>query len=456
MTPMNRNSTKRRGRFAAALFLSLLPLVGACASTPRPPRINDLTNTDIDPQRRLAVLRQLGPIASHEQPAAYADALVSVAVSDAQPDDLRIAVIDRLLADDEARLRGVLASHLTVIDRWPVIEHVCRIAAGRRWGDFVPVLIASYARPSLTVADADRPERRAIEALRPGVPLADAVFAVFDAPRGTVSEGRRLAAWSLLCRLENPRQRVMSATSDAVLVRTLHHAAGVMDVLPSTPQACAMLLMSQTVVQSNTIKKGGGVAHRHYALLGLLIDSNDRDYVVNQLASARHVWRSERDERDAAWTESFAGQLDRLSDADVQVIAWVMRAMEIQPVVAQWFAQADADHADTTTEHGGVLLRRDDGTIEAVAYPSDGASHDQQFIAPPEMLWRLAQGGVHYHFHAQSHRNAAFAGPGPGDLTFVNRYEVAAIVLTFIDRDTLNVDYYQPNGVVIDLGCVTR
>ena len=97
------------------------------------------------------------------------------------------------------------------------------------------------------------------------------------------------------------------------------------------------------------------------------------------------------------------------------------------------------------------------------AYATDLASatvqitgNDQAFYAPPELITAMYTALAHYHFHANRHDNAAFAGPGGGDLAFADRFGAACVVFTFIDRDTLNVDYHHEGGVVIDLGCISR
>jgi len=72
---------------------------------------------------------------------------------------------------------------------------------------------------------------------------------------------------------------------------------------------------------------------------------------------------------------------------------------------------------------------------------------------------RLDLDGVplaHFHFHVQSTRNARYAGPGPADLAYADAFGRANLVLTFIDEDTLAVDYYQPGGATLDLGHITR
>lgn len=458
---MYRNQTWRRGFSTAAFFIGLAVLMHGCVTAPRDPVPADLIRTDVDPARRLAELGRMGPIDESDEPARYTAILIELLVSDDQPDALRVAAMDRLLAYDEPMLRDVLASHITVIDRWPVLDHIATTAVAQRWSNFVPALVSSYARQSQSVADVDRPERRAIEALRPELSLAEAIFEVFNASRDSVADSQRIAAWALLCRLEDPRGRLVRATSDALLVSALREAASVLDVLPATPQGCAMLLMAQSTetwqMYRETVPRDQGVALRHFMVFGPFIQPRDAKAIAASLEGERRVTRSERANLDGNGTESMAAQLDRLIDADVQMIAYIIAAMRQRSVVDAWFAQADADLADQSTEHGGVMLQEgDEGPPIARAYAPDQVAHDRQFVASPEMLMRLAEGGVHYHFHAQSFRNGDFAGPGLGDLAFVKRYEVNAIVLTFIDRDTLNVDYYQPNGVVVDLGCITR
>jgi hypothetical protein len=48
--------------------------------------------------------------------------------------------------------------------------------------------------------------------------------------------------------------------------------------------------------------------------------------------------------------------------------------------------------------------------------------------------------------------NAEFAGPGPGDADYAIEQGRACVVFTSIRAGVLDADYYQPGGVVIDLG----
>jgi hypothetical protein len=129
--------------------------------------------------------------------------------------------------------------------------------------------------------------------------------------------------------------------------------------------------------------------------------------------------------------------------------------VQLPDVVQAFFTQADDDLLDPTTEHGGVLLAKNH-VIEAHAFDPSYRKQNYKFIPPQAMIDALYTGLAHYHFHAQAEHNRDFAGPGLGDIRLAASLEMNAIVLTFIDDDTLNVDYYQPNGAVVDIGVIRR
>lgn len=121
------------------------------------------------------------------------------------------------------------------------------------------------------------------------------------------------------------------------------------------------------------------------------------------------------------------------------------------------FSQADADHADTDTEYGGVLLLAPpDETV--VPIPPLLKRDDRTYLPPPELFDRLLteRGLAYYHFHAQKHDHADYAKPGPGDQAMIDRTGITGVVFTFVDRNTLNVDVVVPGGGVIDLGLIER
>ena len=110
---------------------------------------------------------------------------------------------------------------------------------------------------------------------------------------------------------------------------------------------------------------------------------------------------------------------------------------------------------DSTTEHGGVLLHLGHRFL-AQGFEPMYRRHDLKYVPSNEMIGQLYFGVAHYHFHAQRYKNTRFAGPGEGDLKLARSLNANYLVFTFIDRNRLNVDYYQRGRIVVDLGTVKR
>jgi len=120
------------------------------------------------------------------------------------------------------------------------------------------------------------------------------------------------------------------------------------------------------------------------------------------------------------------------------------------------FAQADRDYKNKGAEHGGVIDIVAGQPIAREYPPLSRLSHDRQFTPSEQMITHCYTGLAHYHFHAQELKNSDYAGPGKGDLDTADRLDLNFLVLTFIDENQLNVDYYQHGRVVVDLGTISR
>ncbi|MFI4871929.1 MAG: hypothetical protein ACIARQ_08970, partial [Phycisphaerales bacterium JB061] len=120
------------------------------------------------------------------------------------------------------------------------------------------------------------------------------------------------------------------------------------------------------------------------------------------------------------------------------------------------------DRNDKTTEYGGIvrisiLPNEPDIYVAALYAPKPVMrENDNSFVASPEMLMDSTTALAHYHYHVQSLRNGRYAGPSDGDMMYAARYGRACLVFTALDEETLGVDLYQPDGVVLDLGEIKR
>ena len=62
----------------------------------------------------------------------------------------------------------------------------------------------------------------------------------------------------------------------------------------------------------------------------------------------------------------------------------------------------------------------------------------------------------HWHEQIQRYVNGQRAGPDPEELADADRLEVHHLLFTFLDQNWMHVCYYQPHGVVVDLGDIHR
>jgi hypothetical protein len=131
-------------------------------------------------------------------------------------------------------------------------------------------------------------------------------------------------------------------------------------------------------------------------------------------------------------------------------------ALDVPQVRAHLFDYAGRDNVDTTTEYGGVIALDEKGRFEILEFEPKIRYHDQIFYTPQEMFDAAYTALFHFHFHAQKFRNGDHAGPGMGDKNYAENTRANCLVFTFVDKDTMNVDYYRHGGVVVDVGIITR
>jgi hypothetical protein len=218
-------------------------------------------------------------------------------------------------------------------------------------------------------------------------------------------------------------------------------------------RGCAMTL---TVEQNQGLELRHLGALRQASVKQLALDRSQLlSRVMHRLPDQPGAVRSQAGVMRQLPGESFGEHAETLCWADLLTIDLLLDAKSDPLLVRELFRQADADLADTTTEHGGVLDKVDGRFVTEPFLPVIRA-HDQKFYSSDVLIQRMYTGLLHYHFHAQKYMNGEYAGPGAGDLTFVENLQASAVVFTFLDQNTLGVDYYQPGGIVIDLGVVRR
>lgn len=483
--------------------LVLLALIGACGSTPRS---EDPMLTATDPRagvaRRATAIRDARSAASgdHERIGAVSRMLRDIVWDVSQPDQVRVAAMRALLDDKdpkvvaEARSLGRLVLP-TERDREMVVL-LSKAAGERGWKEYSSALVRSFARPVLGVKDDERAERVSLLALSEGAPLHEAIFGVFVDPgvessvvgKGTRLDGRvraRIDAWDLLARIDPSGaarreliERVDASADPDPLLAVITASRRELRVVPLAGEEILWLASlrdfakpgrrewwDQTRAAVDRVSTEHALQTRHLESLRWAslhrpeLLAATRDELLSQLRSTvgtrptiPRSWGGGSPEYGERLTDSEA----KLSWADALTLAVTDAAVRSPGLADRLFLFAEQDRADKTSEYGGVVLLREDSARpgEAVLYPPRAGQRrgDREFVASDDLLDASIHASAHFHFHVQRLSNAEVAGPSPADLAYAKRFGRGCLVFTSVGAGKLNADYYQPDGVVIDLG----
>ncbi|MEM1109595.1 MAG: hypothetical protein AAGH99_12990 [Planctomycetota bacterium] len=457
-------------RTAAAIMATVFlftQVTGCGTAGPRPATPEIILDRSLNDSRRADAIRSIALDGEGTDEALVA--LHLLAWSDRHPVTLRSQAMDRLIEHDAEAFWRAADRWLVTVDAPGMIKAIGERAIANDREDAIPALLRRWAIPQKAAVEMGRPEAVAFRRLVSPTAIREALWGYVISPDRRAAE----AAWMVWFRISNGpagRQKINGESGDTPLLEDLRAAAAAVDHLPRNREELHRLTAlrqdAERWVSWSKLRESvhprlrGHIALRHLPVLARL-DKGHKPFGPMRRASGlqSHLRGSQRFARQrpaGRAVDDVSGGGLSLSAADVAVAHEVVLAMNERTVVSAWFAQADADHADKTTEHGGVLTWDAQGKPTAVAFPPKQKEGDQKYFSPPELIEAMYTGLAHYHFHAQEYENAEFAGPGRGDLEFVDALRTHALTLTFIDRDRLNVDLAFPGGWVLDLGCIER
>lgn len=461
-------------------LLGLLVVIGC-----QPRHYADPVSVMMDSEAQPVVRHSAAEQAARERPddPARIAALKRLVVESGHPEDMRTYAVDELVAHDPAEAKRYLRTRIGRLNNWAVIQHILDAAVARGWGDFTPAIVRSYSREAWAYEDGERPERAALTALHPATPIRQIALSVFaDEAGASVTE--RASAWVLLCRLVSSRSELAAllerAEARGPLAADLAAGLNELGVMARHGETIAWLGVLRTepyrplwrhaasAVEGLSAEQRAGLELRHVPLLAHLQSRGDERLgmsraammarVKGRLADAEHHLKSaDYDGHNDDHPQRLHDWRDELSFGDLLVIDALLEAMGDRRNVAAWFEQAEADEADESTEYGGLLRWNRSGEVHVEPYTPMLRAHDLKFIPPAAMTTDAYAALAHYHFHAQRHRNARYAGPGRGDLERIgDEQRLNGLVLTFIDKDRLNADFFRHGRVVVDLGTLRR
>ncbi len=413
----------------------------------------------------------------------YRDSLHQMLWRAGYTNDARQAALDRLWVVDKDGVVRTIRQRLPRMSNWTWLAQLCGWIADRGITELDEALISSWSRPTNHVQrEEDRPEYAALAAMHSEDNIVDRIFKSFLESSRAWQEGYRTRCWELLHRLnERPRLVALLASassSEDPLLDDLRHGAAELGIVPRNREEILWMRAIRdpkareqwkeavdAVADMSDLRRLDlelrdvpvAIAARRHAPELLLASTNDMlEQIANRVRDRRHYFETEGGGLADTREELFRHHRAEMTWGDAAAILLALRAMETPQVVAHFFDYAQRDLLDDTTEYGGVLALDAKGRFELIEFMPRIRQHDRRFNAPQEMLDRAYWSLFHFHFHAQRHRNGDHAGPGMGDKNYANNTRANCLVLTFVNEDTMNVDFYRHGHVIADLGTIER
>ncbi|MDP7070979.1 MAG: hypothetical protein QF561_06490 [Phycisphaerales bacterium] len=413
------------------------------------------------------------------------DALQGLAYRAGYQPDLRVEGLQFLLGCDRSVVVTTLRRRLPRVTDHDWLRRICQFVSDNGLTELDEALVSSWGRPwAAGMPEDQRPEYLALRAMHgPNAP-AGIVWETFRGADRPSQKGLRFRCWELLHRL-GERDALIAMVSDPpaagshAAARHLHDAVMAFGTVPwnreevlwieklaePSRRACwdaaaeAAATISRDRQQALEIRDLPvlAAAARHRPELLTSDEASLYASVASGLRNQRHFR-----ELDPGFlpgqepSHRLDAHRDKLTWGDLVAMQIAQEALTLPQVRAHLFSFADRDIADETTEYGGVIDLDEQGRFNVREFPPRMRVHDRRFEASQDMFDAGYTALFHFHYHAQKHRNSEHAGPGAGDMAYADSTRANCLVLTFVDENTMNVDFYRHDGVLVDLGVIVR
>ena len=425
---------------------------------------------DRTPEKRLAAMKRLREAAPGDK--AFLRQCYRAIASPTYPEAMQLLAADALATSGNPKAPMRLAFAIHHNHRPPVrarvIEHLVRLGDKKVLGRLV---IEMSADENITAPHPwDNPYTRAIEKLS-GQKTAEYLKARF-LNMGLLSV--RSAALGYLVRHwgeKQVRKWIASAKTRNPLIRDLKNCLAQFEYLPQNSACLAQVIRLYDPGQKGRRKRLAAIARRLHTREGYRFDPRDAgwlldappkrltrptkdliDDLTDRLKALRHV-RNEISYPDAPddVDETLAGNLNKLSYTDLTRMTMLLDSLADKAFRHDILDQIKADLAEPRTELGG-LIRLEAGALTLIPYRPTRLRHDRAYYPPPGLLRKATWAFAQYHCHASDADSRPDASPGPADRDFARRFNFVGVVLTSVRNAQFNVDYYTPDGAVVDLG----
>lgn len=399
--------------------------------------------------------------------------------------DIREQALERLERDDLANLKITIRHRLPRLDAWLWLTRLSEIIAERGWTDLAPALISSWARPTIYQSDdSQRPEFLALVSLFGHERVPEVIMETLVQSTDVTEQGLRTRCWTLLHRLGYQERLVallqdLNISSSDLMLLDLRAAAIDLGIVPRNreeilwvrklrePAHAEFWRMAQQAVSQLPATRRADLELRDLAIIvSASIHEPDLLRMTREELYARVDAHLDSTKRYIAsrsfegWAGDFNQRLfehrENVTWGDLAAMLIAIRAMQVPEVRAHLFEYADRDLTDKTTEYGGIISLDAQNRFEILEFQPQYRMGDIRFNASQAMFDAGYTGIFHFHFHAQEYQNTDYAGPGMGDLQYADATRANCLVFTFINRSTMNVDFYRHGQLIVDLGEITR
>ncbi|HAW96814.1 MAG TPA: hypothetical protein DCX60_11095 [Phycisphaerales bacterium] len=476
------NSTSHCGRAlrTCLMWMALCAVLASCAGGGADP-MKTLKSTNKSAATHLDAMARLdGPVPSP----AYLAMLEDIVLSTRYLLPVRKAAFSRLARSAPDTLDEILMMTLNRLEpaefRAWAIEQAGALGRER----LTKAIIRSWATPlPMLEASEVRPEELALQRLTGGGKVSLSLIDTMLSASPITEANLRARCWELLVTHGEPGQLEVLVSDDDLIggdsmMLDMRASMRELGVLPGNREE---ILWIRELRKPRYQTYWSNVARA----LAQLPDERRKDLKPRHLAVAEAAHRhrpellvlsdqqlyelldQEIDENGRRYKADFSGWnievSERLSDArkslvwgDLAAMLLAREALRSQPFVAHVFDFADRDMVDRTTEFGGIVQLDPDGRFELLEYQPRARVADDRYLASSKLFKDGYTALYHFHNHAQKYRNERYAGPHLGDFEYADETGVNGLVFTFVDEETLNVDFYREDSFVVDLGTITR
>lgn len=484
--PMNFDRPWRRGISTlgmACLSLSLVVAIGGCTATPAGDPLQSLSRTDLVPSRQLAAMQILDAEPTNPE---YLKALRKILVQPGFVRELRDEAWDRLMKYDLAGLKTSLELNLPKMQIYEWRTEVCQRIGELGWKDMTPTLVRGWAvvLPILGMKLLERPEYLALVKLWGKDRVPEVLYELLLKSDPIKEANLRSRCWELLL-ATGERDRILALLADEKIATTdsfildMRRSASDLQIIPRNREEILWMRALRTPAKRAFWDAARAAAAKLPADIRSTLEPRDLSILVAAAGNRPELLVTSRDQlfdeisvrlakekihRYSASFEGFGAQLPETPHGHSKEMGWgdcaavliALQALDQPAIRAHIFDIADRDLADRLTEYGGLMRLDDQGRFELIEYPAQSRGSDVKFEASNAMFDQGYDALFHFHNHAQAYDNQRYAGPHFGDFGYSDATGVNGLVFTFIDRNTINADFYRRGQVVIDLGTISR